>query len=386
VFYGIFPANSPAAPQPDRAQAGKIAFIGFDDTGSQLGPMMQPILDAQKMLWPSRKPISFQFLHFGAAAEGTAALNALINQVEALVLQLKKQGYDKIVLPDRSTFLGPFILGTGGSLTQPINVRHPNVVFGTVCPGTSAVDEAPNVFRFCDTKVDSLGNLGSLVGAGGKILVLFQTDDIVSEIVRDKVQSRAAELSVDYSEQGIAFNFNGANYSAADLAAAASQIAALPPGSVVVHVVNGESTHQFAYTRDALAQGQIFVSTVTHFAGNFFPTAPIPVDLQLGAVPVSKPSLELEKLGFPITTAEFLADPRVGLYIEVYGWMANLGEFVGVDDHHLQFDQFGTRIAYEVEDQYLPANMTADTVTTNQRTNPRWLSERFPWSWSSVFK
>ena len=171
VFYGIFPANSPAAPQPDRAQAGKIAFIGFDDTGSQLGPMMQPILDAQKMLWPSRKPISFQFLHFGAAAEDTAALNALINQVEALVLQLKKQGYDKIVLPDRSTFLGPFILGTGGSLTQPINVRHPNVVFGTVCPGTSAVDEAPNVFRFCDTKVDFLGNLGSMVGAGGKILV-----------------------------------------------------------------------------------------------------------------------------------------------------------------------------------------------------------------------
>jgi hypothetical protein len=62
----------------------------------------------------------------------------------------------------------------------------------------------------------------------------------------------------------------------------------------------------------------------------------------------------------------------------------NHGNFVGIDDHHLQFDQFGTRIAYEIEDLVLPANAFVP-VLKNVRQNPRWLSERFAWSWSSVF-
>lgn len=381
IFCGILPASSPAAKQPHKDKIGKIAFIGFDDAGSQLGPMMQPILDAQTKLWPNDAKITFYSLHFGNADVDPTALNALINQVESLVQTLKDQGYRKIVLPDRSTFLAPFILGTGGSLTVPIDVRHSQVAFGTVCPGTTAVDQAPNVFRFCDTKVDSLSNLYSLVAPGGQILVLFQTADAPSDNVRQTVQAQAGQLSITYSEQGIAFN--GTNFSASDLSAAANQIASLPSGSVVVHAVNGALTAN--YTADALTQGQIFVPTVTHYAGNFFPSQTLPVDLQLGVSAVSKPSLELEELGFPISEPAFSNDPRAHLYIEVLGWITNQGKFFGVDDHHLQFDQFGTRIAYEIEDLYVPAN-TLDIAETNLRQNPRWLAERFPWSWSSVFK
>jgi hypothetical protein len=378
LFYGLLPASSHAA---KHAHKDRIAFIGFDDAGSQLGPMMQPILDAQTKFWPTGAKISFYSFHFGNAGTDSAALDALINQVENLVRTLKDQGYHEIVLPDRSTFLAPFILGTGGSLTQPINVRHSQVAFGTVCPGTTAVDQAPNVFRFCDTKVDSLSNLYSLVAPGGQILVLFQAGDTVSDSVRQTVQARAGQLGIAYSEQGLAFN--GTNFSASDLSAAASQIASLPSGSVVVHVVDGAFTAN--YTSDALAQGQIFVSTVTHYAGNYFPSTALPVDLQLGVSAVSKPSLELEELGFPISEPAFSNDPRQRLFIEVFGWITNQGKFFGVDDHHLQFDQFGTRIAYEIEDQYVPAN-TLDIAETNLRQNPRWLAERFAWSWSSVFK
>ena len=378
TLFAVLAADSQAAAA---ANANKIAFIGFDDAGSQLGPMMQPIRDAQLKLWQTGQPITFHLLHFGDAGTNSASRASLIDQVETLVRQLKATGCHKIVLPDRSTFLAPFILGTEGSLTQPIDVRHANTVFATVCPGTPAVDQASNVFRFCDVKVDFLSNLYSMVTPGGTILVLFQTGDVVSDNLRETVQIRAGQLSLAYSEQGIAFN--GTNFSASDLSAAANQIASLPPGSIVVHVVNGALSS--AYTADALAQGQIFVPTVTHFAGNFFPSTPIPVDLQLGASPVSEPSLEMEKIGFPITDEAFGADPREKLFIEIFGWMANNGKFIGVDDHHLQFDQYGTRIAYQIDDSYVAANTTAVAVT-NQRQNPRWLAERFPWSWKSVFK
>ena len=378
ALFGILAANSQAAAA---ANASKIAFIGFDDTGSELSPMMQPILDAQSKLWQTGQPITFHLLHFGDAGTNSASRASLIDQVETLVRQLKATGCRKIVLPDRSTFLAPFILGTEGSLTQPINVRHANVVFATLRPGTPAVDQASNVFRFFDVKVDYLCALYSRVTPGGTILVLFQTDDVVSDNFRQAVQNRAGQLSLAYSEQGMAFN--GTNFSASDLSAAASQIASLPPGSVVVHDVNGALSD--AYTADALTQGQIFVPTVTHFAGNFFPSTAIPVDLQFGASPVSEPSLEMEKIGFPITDEAFGADPRDKLFIEIFGWLANNGKFIGVDDHHLQFDQYGTRIAYQIEDNFVPANTTAVAVA-NRRQNPRWLAERFPWSWKSVFK
>jgi len=182
--------------------------------------------------------------------------------------------------------------------------------------------------------------------------------------------------------------FDDPLYNTLDEAAAASAIAALPAGSVVVHVANG--AHQEAYTLSGISDGGIFVASsnngpIRHFAGNYFPEAStIPVPLELGYALVDNPSRITERIGFPTHYDAWLVDPRQKLYIEAYGFLAKCGRFDGVLDHFLAFDAGGTRIQKQLEQSYLPANSLVPTWGVRIDNN-RWYTEQVAWPWVQVF-
>jgi hypothetical protein len=354
---------------------GKVAFIGlpadYDLTNAQ--PLIQQ-LDNETY------PVNALEFHYLTTPVDLAHLDAAVDELEAQVVVLKNRGFYRIGLPVRSILLAPYFDGSAGSLGGvDIDTRHPGVVFTVTNLGTSTVDSphADSVFRFLDlpTLSDTVVQIESLLGPAGSFLIVYQEGDVVSEAVRDSYLAAAATLS--RSTQAVSVPFDGTHFDAAALANAKTALLALPAGSLVVHIVNGALTDP--YTNDALT-ADLFVegAGVRHVAGNYFPSAPLPVALELGQSLVWNPSQITEGLGLPTKYEEWISDPMVqsvALHLEEYVWMATCGTSPGLLDGFLAFDVGGTSIQFQLERSYIPVGSPTIAVG-ERRSNPRWYSDQ----------
>ena len=382
-------APSPAAAWPGGCQTKqKVAFIGFPGING-LEDMQAPLRSLRK-LWPV-KALAFRYTTSPLTFSGPG-LDTLVDEVEARVNYLEAHGFNRIGLPSVSSFLVPFIYGTGGSLGGVnLQTRHPNTVFVTINNGTSAVDDlaaASNVFRFVDvpSSNDSLEPaIDALVGPSGQLLILYQEGDAVSESVRDQYLAIAGNLGI--TSTAMAMTYNGSDFDE-DMPAAKSALDALPAGSLVVHAVNGNPNVQDAYETSAL-NASIFVDSSTngairHFGGNFFPSTGLPVALEFGYSPVDQPTWQSTRAGFPTNYQNWFDDQRSKGYMDAFGFLAKCGKFHGILDGFLRFDEGGTRINLQLERVYLPADSL--TFTPAERIdNPRWDAEQYAWDWNAVF-
>jgi hypothetical protein len=383
-----FVAPTAAAASPGGCDSKQnIAFIAFP-TINGLEDMQQPLRKLTR-LWPV-KSLKFRYMTapFDTSPSG---IDTMVNELESRVSHLESLGYNRIGLPSISALLDPFIHGTAGSLGGvPLQTRHPNTVFVTINNGTSATEDltaAGNVFRFLD--VPSLAD-GVKIGVqaatapGAEMLIIHQNGDVVSDGTMNEFLGIASDLGFTPTAYGI--SWNGSNFSASDLAGAKTVLDNLPAGSLVVHAVNGGLSNQYA--TDAGSAG-IFTDhssngPIRHFGGNFFPSTAIPVDLELGYSPVEGPSWQSTRAGFSTTYKDFANDPRQREYMEALGFLARCGRFHGILDSFMRFDAGGTRIAKQLERDYLPANTT--TIATGERIdNPRWDNEQVTWNWKVVF-
>lgn len=363
---------------------GKVAFIGlpsdYDLANAQ--PLIQQ-LDNETY------PVSALEFHYLTTPVDVAHLDAAIDELEAQVVALKNRGFYRIGLPVYSFLLAPYFDGSAGSLGGvDIDTRHPGVVFTVTNLGTSSVDSthADSVFRFLDvpTLNDIVGQVEPVLGAAGTFLIVYQQNDAVSESIRDSYIAAATTLGRSY--QAIGVPFIGPDFDAAALTTARTAVLALAAGSVVVHIVNGALTD--TYTADALA-ADLFVqgAGVRHFGGNYFPSAPLPVDLELGENLVWNPSQITEGLGLPTKYEEWINDPivqSVALHLEQYAWMATCGTSPGLLDGFLAFDAGGTSIQFQLERSYIPAGGLTVAVG-ERRSNPRWYSDQVPLDTTALF-
>jgi hypothetical protein len=380
-------APSAADARPAGCQSKQsIAFIGLPGVDN-LGPMVSP-LKKLRNLWPVQR-LQFRYLTSAQDFDGPE-LDTIVNELESRVDNLESLGFNRIGLPSRSLLLQPFIHGTAGSLGgQTIEQRHPDTVFVTMNNGTSATEDpvaASKVFRFLDVPSNSAGttlNFGSMFGVSGQMLIIYQASDLPAEDIRDDYLQLATDLGVIATTAPV--DFDGSNFNAADLADAGNAVLNLPVGSVVVHIVNGALSDQYA--ADATANSTIFYDNsgqIRHFGGNFFPTNGIAVQLELGYQLVDRPSWQATRAGFPSRYRPFYDDPRQKLYMEAFGFLAKCGTFNGILDGWLRFDEGGTRINKELERIYLARFET--TVSFGDRVdNERWYDDKVAWDWDQVF-
>jgi hypothetical protein len=336
---------------------------------------------ATRVRWLPGERAEFHYLTTSLAGN-LSNLDAVVDELESEVDTLQSQGFNRIGLPPRSSLLQPFILGSAGSLGGiDIDTRHPGVVFTVTNPGTTAVDssQADSVFRFLDvpTSGDLVTQVEPLLGPSGTFLLVHQYGDVVSESVRDAFVSVAATLGT--TVQTAPVTFDGSHFDPTALASARTQLLALVAGSIAVHIVNGALTAE--YTTDALA-ADLFVdgAGVRHFAGNYYPSEPLPVALEYGQSLVWNPSRTTEALGLPTKYEDWVDDSTtqsVALYLEDYIWMATCGATDGLLDGFLEFDAGGTSIQFQIQRLYEAAGTTT-AVTGERRSNPRWYTDQVP--------
>jgi len=386
VLLSLLAASPALASAATSVCGGKIAFIGlpsdYDLTNAQ--PLIQQLDD-------ETYPVSaLEFHYLTTSLESDLSnLDAAVDELEAQVVALKNRGFYRISLPVRSLLLAPYFGGSAGSLGGvDIDTRHPGVVFTVTNLGTATVDDshADSVFRFLDvpTSFDTASHMEPLLGAGGEFLIVYQDNDAVSASVRDSYIDAATTLG--RPTQTINVPFDGSHFAAFSLGQAKTALLALPAGSLVVHIVNGALWDR--YTSDALA-ADLFVPAggIRHVGANYYPTAALGVDIELGEGLVWNPSPITTGLGLPSDYVTWFNDPMVqsvALRLEEYTWLATCGTSRGLLDGYLEFDAGGSSIQFEVERNYVPAG-SLSFVPGARRLNPRWYGEKVAVNATALF-
>ena len=334
------------------------------------------------------KAIEFRFLDVADGTDQTS-VDTAVNLVESYVDELKLKGFKRFILPSQSTVLAPFLLGTGGSLGGvPFHIRHPDVIAAVYNPGTPVVDQIPNVWRFTDVFSDSdgaltIGCIASFLEPGGKILILHQQGDLVSDFYTDLYTNYVVpNLPGPPAIIDIPIPFNGTNFNFTGVLVA---IQNLPTGSIVVHIANG--SYGAIWSTDGTSAGIFIASStngpITHFGGNYAPnqvSVPVVIELGCGAGQAPGASCDAVELGYSSNWDDFIGAVDLWYigtgYYQAFAWLATCGQYCG-DDNRLKFSRGGTLIGMFVFDQSFPANSTIVEIS-QIRINPRWIDQDDP--------
>ena len=93
-------------------------------------------------------------------ASDKEALNKVVNLTNDYVKKYYNKGYKKSILPNSSSILSPFLLGSTVELNNvPFQTRFPDMISAVTNPGTPTVNITPNVWRFYDTDTAADGAL-----------------------------------------------------------------------------------------------------------------------------------------------------------------------------------------------------------------------------------
>ena len=351
----------------------RIVFIGTDDP-LDLSPMIPYIQRLARQI-PSERLI------FRIVPETTT-----VDDLEAAVREYVQQGYTHIGIPTEADLIEGFLTGEGGSLRGvSVDRRWPQTTFMVQDYGLPNTNY-DNVYIFTD--INSLAhdslikyNLTRFTTNPGRAYVVYQgAGDSVSSNLVNVARRALGELGIqaDFYEVG------GPNGTFDDTALrdAVNDISlSLPPRpakSSIIHIVNWFDAE--AYTQAAIRAGlfSTFDGGVVHstFENEYYPIrTPLPVDLQIGRIPVlGIPSMNAASLGIPLDPGPYYSFPYLLTYLDSYLWAATCGRTAGINDKQLKFDRTGTRISYNLADYYIPAN-TLQIRVGPLYFNPRWFSE-----------
>ncbi len=275
---------------------------------------------------------------------------------ENIIKGWNAQGIYRVVLPEYSSSLAPFLRGDYAG-NVPFEVRFPDTIVAVANPGTPEVENHPNIWRFIDATSAHDTN-GTIEGGvytsnllpGGKVL-LVHTNSGVDLSAATQVASFLPSLGVPLGDI-ILFPITpaGLDFAPATYTAIKNAINLLPNGSVVAYFVNSPIDGN-VFVPSAVSAGGIFVNTniltssLTHVGGNFGFESPTtcPVDIQYGL------SLDGDGRGTPnkwthcFGLSDSLQDALNGaglwssdynavLHIDIVSWLATRGLWQSLDD------------------------------------------------------
>lgn len=344
----------------------RIVFIG-PDSPRGLTPMI-PYLENLNKLYPSQE-LTFDLV----------SVDLTVTELEALVADYVDAGYNYIGLPSLPDILENFLSGVGLN-DQLIDQRWPQTQFMVEYYAYIDIGYA-NVHSFTDVNTldaESLikYNLVEFAKDAGSIYVVYQGEG-------DKVSQDLAEIAeLALAELGLNAEFFEVGLSQTAIEEVVNEIDLnLPPSpaqSVIIHIVNWFNAEE--YTQAALRAGLFDLPSdqVTHasFLNEYYPVdTPLPVDLQIGKVPVRGiPSEESTAIGLPADPADYYSFPYFISYLDAYLWAATCGKTNGINDKQLRFDRDNVRIAYYLTNLYVPAN-TLSVLVSPFALNPRWFDQ-----------
>lgn len=359
----------------------RIVYIGTDNP-LDLSPMI-PYIERLAQQVPA------EALTFNVIPETTT-----VDELESMVRDYVAQGYNYVGMPTKADLIEQFLTGNGGSLGGiPVTERWPNTLF-MVQDYSLGDTDYDNVFDFTDINSltdDSLMkyNLTRSTKNAGRVYVVYQGN---GEPITTNLANQARE---DFREMGIQADFYevGApwtgqvegNFDEVAMRNAANDISmSIPPhpaDSTIIHIVRWFDAEK--YTQEAIQAGLFsdFDNRVSHysFQNEYYPIkTPLPVDLQIGRIPViGVPSMEAHSIGVPLEPGAYYSFPYLLSYLDSYLWAANCGRTNGINDKQLKFDRTGTRISYFLADYYIPKG-TLEIRSGPLYFNPRWFNEDRP--------
>jgi len=356
----------------------KKITVGFADyIGGSLHDTKDAINTAfNKGLFPNI--VRIKFAESLPLADDDSNLNAVVDSFEAAINKLISKGCHYILISGKSSFIAPWIRGTGGNLGGfNLQQRHGNVFFMLTNIGTDAYKEIglTNCGKLLDTF--NYGNLLSTylksnITGKGSLLFIFENGDLASESIKNNYAAAAATAGLKFSAFPI--NFVGSNFNPADLAAALIRINALPAGSIVAIAVNSEPSHQNSLSAQFNWAG---VTSNPKFVGaNFGPlTVSVPVDIFFPSVPSISPFFPpfiIKNLGnyFSNTTGNIANE----LFIEGMGYFDALAchEIYYGFDGRSRFDSFNSYVNYWIGETVIRAGTFISTFSGIPIENPRW--------------
>jgi hypothetical protein len=333
-------------------------------------------------------------------------LDAVVDEMEAIVNDMKSRGIDRILIATFSTSTGPFIEGTAGSLGGVhSDIRHPEVIFAADRQGTTSVDNALNWHRpGIDFKTfNEIGPLSLLPDVAG---VSPQPQFILATDFSGAVDGQNAAflgqaVAAGYDVVPIDLDWNPGTVQFDNFDALSDAVSAAAPQSKVGMSFSAESlaghpplTRWVEMTVRGLADLNIFDPTDTNvayvslnwvpFLGDFEDPGTIPVDVLFGAGGVSELVVDpkgvnkfLVKLGFPDDAAAAYDYDSVnydggGLPLSAaFAWLATCGKR-NLDSRYT-IDENRQHVNVYINDLIQPAGATIfEQVEENLRINPRW--------------
>lgn len=338
---------------------------------------------------------------------GDHGLDAVLNEMESHVNDMKSRGINRILVATSSAETGPFIEGAGGSLGGiHSDVRHPDVIFSGDRQGTASVDNAQNWYRagidFVTANV--LGNpvlLPDVTGVVPQPQLILATDNSPA-VDQTNIPFTARADMAGYEVVNIDLGWNEATSSFENFSPLGTAITSAPPNSKVglsaSAAPSADDSIPFArwvsLTNQGLADPNVFDPTNSNveyvglnynpFRGDFDDPGSITVDVQYGPAPApalfSDPSGVnpiLQELGFPndqlgaFTYDNETYDGSGAVVASAFAWLATDGAS-NLDSRHL-IDENRQLVEYYIQDVSQPAGATWDEpLFQNLRVNPRW--------------
>jgi len=165
----------------DGAGKEKIGIILVPtQDGTNVGQPFIPIYNDAANVWPI-KDISYRTTSLPTFAGGSVSSANIAVEVENFVINLKKNGITKFILPSSTSILRAFLSGSPTLGGIPFNVRHPDGIFvtdGTAGNTVGSYAGNGNLFCFQDYLSDQYGSYASSVlfsqlVQGGKVYITF---------------------------------------------------------------------------------------------------------------------------------------------------------------------------------------------------------------------
>ena len=318
-------------------------------------------------------------------ASDKEAVNKAVNLTNDYVKKYYCKGYKKSILPNSSTILSPFLLGSTVELNGiPFQTRFPDMTSMVTNPGTPTVNITPNVWRMYDTFTAADGLLETayiktILGETGEMLILYQDADALSIGLNTYYTKIATSLGKICSSSAIPFTTSPPSYNFTDVS---SKISALPANSMIISICSSSFD---AWAKSGKDDG-IFLSEnnngpLINYGGNFLiRNVTIPVKLYINAKTVATPgpSSDMVSLGYSSNYYDWLAANGLwaiyDLLPQAFAWLATCQTYTG-QDNRLKFSHDGNNIDLFIIYPYYPADVKVIVPGTYQ-VNPRWIDEK----------
>jgi hypothetical protein len=334
-------------------------------------------------------------------------LDAVVDEMDAIVNDMKSRGIDRIMIAASSADTGPFIEGSAGSLGGVhSDIRHPNVIFAAGLQGTASVDNGQNWYRagqdFVTDKV--LGApilLPEVRGVSPRPQFILATDNSPG-VDQANTPFTARAVAAGYEVVTVDLGWNETTNTFDSFSSLGPAIASATPGSKVGLSFSAAPSNDdtqpcvrwVSMSQQGLADPNVFdpangnVQYVglnyAPFFGDFDNPGSVPVDVNYGVGPTSVLFDDpagvneiLVALGYPNDSkAAFSYDDRqfggIGrVDAASFAWLATGGER-NLDQRHL-LDDNRQLVEFYVNDLVQPAGATWDEGQfENPRENPRW--------------